>query len=262
MSKSPVEELRRSLALLWGATGEPTRGPKPGLTVQRIVAAGIELADAEGLPALSMRNLATALGAGTMTLYRYVPGRAELMALMVDEVSRPGPLPDPALGWRERVEAAAHAEWAMYLRHPWVLHIAQGRPLLGPHAMDATEIALRNFAGTGLGPRERIDAVLLVSSFVAGLVRTTLEATQAAATTGISDDEWWEAHGEVLATAFAADRHPLLAAAGEAGAWESDSVAQTLRFGLAAVLDGLAVRIADADRVPPDRPAPGSSAAR
>lgn len=251
-SKSPVEELRRSLSLLWGATDEPTRGPKPGLTVDRIVAAGIELADAEGLSALSMRNLATALDAGTMTLYRYVPGRAELVALMVDEVSRPGPLPDPDLGWRERVEAAAHAEWALYLRHPWVLHIAQGRPLLGPHAMDATEIALRNFDGTGLSPRDRIAAVLLVSSFVAGLARTTLEATQAAATTGISDEEWWAAHGDFLAGTAAT--HPQLAAAGEAGAWEADSVAPTLRFGLARILDGLAARVAEVGGEPDPAP--------
>ena len=68
LDKSPVAELRRSLALLWGVVAEPTRGPKPGLTVEGIVAAAVDLADAEGLTALSMRNLAAALGVGTMTL--------------------------------------------------------------------------------------------------------------------------------------------------------------------------------------------------
>lgn len=241
--KTPAAELRRSLALLWGAPAEPTRGPKPGLTVPRIVAAAIELADAEGLAALSMRNLATALDVGTMTLYRYVPGRAELVALMVDEVTRPGELPDPAAGWRARVSAAAHGEWALYRRHPWVLHIAQGRPMLGPNAMDATEIALRNFADTGLSPREMIAAVMTISSFVAGLARTALEATQAAGTTGISDEEWWAAHSDHLVTVLAENRHPLLTTVGEAGAWEESATAEYLEFGLARILDGLEAAI-------------------
>ena len=241
--KTPVAELRRSLALLWGSVAEPTRGPKPGLTVDRIVAGAIGLADADGLAALSMRNLAAALGVGTMTLYRYVPGRAELVALMVDEVSRPGEPPDPALGWRERVAAAARGEWAMYLRHPWMLHIAQGRPMLGPNAMDSTELALSNFAGTGLSPREMIAAVMTVSSFVAGLARSALEATQAAGATGISDEEWWAAHGEHLTSAFTENRHPLLTSVGEAGAWEQSATLEYLEFGLARILDGLAVRI-------------------
>jgi AcrR family transcriptional regulator len=240
---SPVDELRSSLALLWGATAPPTRGPRPGLTVERIVDAAIALADTDGLAALSMRNLAAALGVGTMTLYRYVPGRAELVALMVDTVSGEG-LDDPPVegGWRERVTAAALGEWALYRRHPWLLTIEQGRPMLGPRAMRATERALADLDGTGLGVRQRMSVVMLVSSFVSGLARSAAEQARAAAVTGISDEEWWAAHGEFLADS--AERQPLLWAAGEAGAWNDGEEETDLRFGLAAILDGIAARIA------------------
>jgi AcrR family transcriptional regulator len=241
LDKSPVAELRRSLALLWGVVAEPTRGPKPGLTVERIVTAAIELADAEGLSALSMRNLAAALGVGTMTLYRYVPGRGELVALMVERVQAPGPV-SPGPTWRERVEHNARGQWELFRRHPWVLQISQGRPMLGPQAMAGTEIALRDFDGTGMPPLERISTVVLVSSFVAGLARSGVEFSTAAGDTGISDAEWWEAHYPYMADVES--RFPLLAEAGNSGAWEPDATDQYFETGLTRILDGIAVRVA------------------
>jgi AcrR family transcriptional regulator len=77
---------KRTMALLWGIGKKPTRGPKPGLSVGRIVSAAVEVADAEGLGALSMRRVADRLGIGTMSLYTYVPGKAELIDVMLDTV--------------------------------------------------------------------------------------------------------------------------------------------------------------------------------
>lgn len=244
-ARSPVDELRRSLELLWGRGAEPSRGPRPGLTVDRIVDAAVALADADGLAALSMRNLAGALGVGTMTLYRYVPGRAELVALMVDRVSGEG-LDDPPAdgGWRERLAAAALGEWALYRRHPWLLSVEQGRPLLGPRSMAATESALGTLEGTGLPVLDRMSVVMLVSSFVSGLARSAAEMAGAAERTGISDEEWWAAHGEFLADS--AERAPHLWAAGAAGAWADGALEQDLRFGLETILDGVAARVAEA----------------
>ncbi|MFE5998159.1 TetR/AcrR family transcriptional regulator C-terminal domain-containing protein [Streptomyces sp. NPDC056454] len=79
-------DIARSLELLWGTGDRPSRGPKPGLTLDRIVTAAVAVADAEGLSAVSMRRLSTELGTGTMSLYRYVPGKAELLDLMLDRV--------------------------------------------------------------------------------------------------------------------------------------------------------------------------------
>ena len=232
-------DLRRSLELLWGRSPEPTRGPKPGLSIPRIVKAAIEVADVEGLGALSMRRLATALDAGAMSLYRYVPGKAELIDLMVDEVSGEDIAAVERLegDWRTRMEALAHHQWGMFLRHPWMLQIAQGRPLIGPNSMIATEAWLRTVDGVGLTEHEMMAAVIMVGSFVAGIARTTVEAMQAADRTGITDEEWWGAQSEYLATAVMAGRLPMLAKLGNAGVWQGDY--DMFGFGLARVLDGL-----------------------
>ena len=82
----------RSVELLWGQPERPNRGPKPGLSVERIVRVAIEIADAEGLPAVSMQRVASEFGFTTMSLYRYVPGKNELIDLMIehpDLIQRP-----------------------------------------------------------------------------------------------------------------------------------------------------------------------------
>jgi AcrR family transcriptional regulator len=235
--------VRRSLQLMWGAAPEPTRGPKPGLSVAAIVRAAIELADAEGLVALSMRRIAGALGVGAMSLYRYVPGKSELVDLMVDEVySEDLGAPETVEGgWRERLEACGRQEWALYLRHPWMLQIAQGRPMLGPNSMRSTDIALRAVDGIGLTEEEMLGAVVALSSFVAGLAKTTIEAMQAADRTGISDEEWWEIQSEYVGPAVVAGELPMLTKVGEAGAF--NSMFDHFEFGLQRVLDGLGVLI-------------------
>src|ERR1700761_2345616 len=83
--------------LLWGEPPRPRRGPKPSLSLERIVAEAIALADADGLANLSMQHLAERLGCAKMALYRYVPGKAELVALMLDPgLGAPPPAPPAA----------------------------------------------------------------------------------------------------------------------------------------------------------------------
>jgi len=235
--------VRRSLQLMWGSAPEPTRGPKPGLSVSAIVRAAIDLADAEGLVALSMRRIAGALGVGAMSLYRYVPGKGELVDLMVDEVYSEDLASAESLqgDWRARLEAFGRQEWALYLRHPWMLQIAQGRPMLGPNSMRSTDIALRAIDGLGLTEDEMLATVVTLSSFVAGLAKTTVEAMQAADRTGISDEEWWEIQGEYVGPAVVAGELPMLTKVGEAGAF--NSMFDNFEFGLQRLLDGFAVLV-------------------
>ncbi len=115
---------QRSLELLWGEPKVPSRGPKPGLDLARIVRTAIELADAEGLAALSMRRVAERLGVGAMSLYTYIPGKAELLDLMLDQVQGELLMEElPGGDWRARLEARARQDWALYERHPWLLQI-------------------------------------------------------------------------------------------------------------------------------------------
>lgn len=235
--------VRRSLQLMWGSAPEPTRGPKPGLSVASIVRAAIDLADAEGLVALSMRRIAGALGVGAMSLYRYVPGKSELVDLMVDEIySEDLKAADTLEGdWRTRLEAFGRREWALYLRHPWMLQIAQGRPMLGPNSMRSTDIALRAIDDLDLTEDEMLGVVVTLSSYVAGLAKTTVEGMQAADRTGISDEEWWEIQGEYVGPAVVAGELPMLTKIGEAGVF--NSMFDNFEFGLQRVLDGLDVLI-------------------
>ncbi|WP_214402849.1 TetR/AcrR family transcriptional regulator [Pseudonocardia lacus] len=241
-SSERAESLKRSLALLWGKADEPTRGPKPALTRERIVETAIAIADQEGVGALSMRRIAAALNVGAMSLYRYVPGKDELIDLMVDHSYGEGPALDETGGWRERLEAVCRGEWAHYHRHPWLLHVQQGRPLMGPNALLSTEAALRILDGTGLDGREMIDAIVTTSSWVAGLARTSVEASRAATETGVSDDEWWAAQEPYLSDAMG-ERYPMLGRVAESGGFDGPTD-RSFEFGLRRVLDGLEVLIA------------------
>lgn len=236
-SSDRADSLKRSLALMWGTADEPTRGPKPALSRERIVEAAIAMADGEGLGALSMRRIAGALGVGAMSLYRYVPGKDELIDLMVDHVYAEGPDLDESGTWRERLERACRGEWAHYHRHPWLLHVPQGRPLMGPNSLRATEATLRILDGTGLDGREMIDAIVTTSSWVAGLARSSVEASRAASETGVSDDEWWAAQEPYLADALG-ERFPMLARVAESGGFDGPAD-RSFEFGLRRVLDGL-----------------------
>jgi AcrR family transcriptional regulator len=238
------EGVRRSLQLMWGTPEEPTRGPKPALTVERIVRAAIDMADAEGLTALSMRRIATALGVGAMSLYRYVPNKGVLIDLMVDEVYREDVTAADAVrgDWRERLEAFARQEWALYLRHPWMLQVPQGRPMLGPNSMATTDISLRAVDDIGFTEDEMLAAVVTVSAFVSGLAKMIIEGMQASERTGIADDEWWEIQGEFVGPAVVAGKLPMLTKVGEAGAF--NSMFDNFEFGLRCVLDGLGAQIA------------------
>jgi AcrR family transcriptional regulator len=190
---------RRSMELLWGAGTTPSRGPKPGLTVAAIVEAAIAVADAEGLAALSMRKVAERLGRSAMSLYTYVPGKPELLDVMLDTVIGETPKASPPDGgWRPAVEAAARDQWAFYQRHPWVLQVSGSRALLGPNELAAYEAQLRLFDSLGLTAVEVTRAVSAVSNLVRGSAKAVADARAAEQATGLSDDDWWTARSSLL----------------------------------------------------------------
>src|SRR5690349_14604992 len=145
-------DIVRTLELLWDTGRRPSRGPKPALTLDRIVEAAVQVADADGLGAAPMRRVAGELGTGAMSLYRYVPGKAELLDLMLDRVQRPSENPaDLGDGdWRSALEALGRATLALYRRHPWLLQVNQSRPILGPSALDGMEKVFSRIKPMGL----------------------------------------------------------------------------------------------------------------
>ncbi|AUX39925.1 TetR family transcriptional regulator [Sorangium cellulosum] len=231
----------RSLELLWGVRKRPSRGPKPGLSLDRIVRAAIELADGEGFSALSMQRVAAALGFTTMSLYRYVPSKAELLDLMLDTVARELPLVDDVPGgWRAKLEASALADWALYHRHPWFLHVTPVRPVMGPNGMAVYDAELRAVSGIGLTDREVLDVVHLVDGYVRGAARLSVDAAEAEQETGVTDEQWWSERTYFWDRLFDPARLPTMARMMRSGAFDEHPFVEAgFLFGLQRVLDGI-----------------------
>ncbi|WP_228926887.1 TetR/AcrR family transcriptional regulator [Streptomyces sp. DH7] len=215
---------RRSMALLWRAVGAGAAraipGLKPGLSVDAIVAAGVEIADTEGMALLSMRAVGSRLGCTAMALYTYVPGKSELVDLMHDRVLAELPTEYAVtVGWRPAITAWADDTWAFYLRHPWVLRVSQARPILGPGEYAQLETVVRILGTTGLESSVLLRVIGSLFQFVRGTAGVAAEAREAAPVTGVSDEEWWITRSALLAEVAPdfARRFPGLAAL-EAGA--------------------------------------------
>ncbi|MBW1597061.1 TetR/AcrR family transcriptional regulator [Streptomyces sp. JJ38] len=248
-------DLHRSMALLWGTAQPASRGPKPGLSVSAVVAAAVDVADEEGIAALSMRKVAERLGVGTMSLYRHVPGKGELLDLMLDHVQEIEGLEEHrGEDWRTTLELVARGTWQLCLRHPWLLQINQTRPVLGPNGLAAFDFALAGLRGLGLTGREKVAMLVTLDNYVVGTARTTVLAQRAAEESGVSDEEFWSAQTPYLEKAMASGAYPEVAALPE-NVFESDGL-DLLDFGLEPLLDGFAATIAARADLEPE-PEPG-----
>ena len=236
---------KRSIELLWGLQEPKRRGPKPRLQVAEIVRAAIAIADGEGIAALSMRRVADALGVAPMSLYSYVPGKAELLDLMLDTVLGETPRP-PIADWRSGLAAIARSNWDLYHRHPWMLHIAAYRPPLGPNLIAKYEYELSAVEGVGLSDLDMDHVVALVGAYVAAAARGSVEAAMAERETGVSDIDWWAANAPLLDQVLDASRFPIASRVGSASGEEyaaPSSPDTAFAFGLERILDGIEVLI-------------------
>ncbi len=246
--RSSAGDPARTLELLWGAPGRaPTRGPKQRSSVEAVVTAAIEIADTEGLEALTMRAVAKNLGLTPMATYTYVPGKAELLDLMLDSVYRQ--MPRAELGempWRERVATIAEENRAMLTRHPWVAYVPTTRPPLGPGLAGKYDHELSAFDGLGLDDVTMDAALTYVLGFVTSVARIAIDTARAATESGLSDHEWWQRTAPVLERVFDPSRYPLAARVGAAAGEAHDSAYNADHawdFGMPRLLDGLAALI-------------------
>ena len=192
---------------IWLRPERAGRGPVPEHDRARIAATAVALADADGLGAVSMRRIASLLGTGPASLYRYVDSRDELLELMADAVAGELDLSRPPSGdWRADLVALAHQLRDAYRRHPWLLDLVPGRVGIGPRAVDQLEYALAALAGVDVAGPIKLEAVAMLNGIVALAVRTEL-------TVGDSTASWSAAQAEFLGAVVAAGGHPHLAAA-------------------------------------------------
>ena len=246
--------MRRSIELLWGVE-QPTRarGPKPGLSIEGIVAAATDLADREGLAALSMARIAKELGFTTMSLYRYVQSKDELLMLITDAAVGPAPDMTGIAGWRDGLTRWARASRASFQRHPWSLQLPITGPPIAPSSVRWLNAGLEALAGTKLTELEKASTVLLVAGFVRNEVALQRDLTT-------HEDQQLEAgappagtYGDLLRLVVRQEELPALHRTIVDGAFDDDGEYgdDEFDFGLQTLLDGIAALVARRD--PPRR---------
>jgi AcrR family transcriptional regulator len=212
-----------------------------------VVTAATRLADAEGLDAVTMRRVASVLGVAPMTLYTYVPGKAELLDLMLDAAYARMPRADTsAQPWRTRVTAVAAENRALFAAHPWAATVSTTRPPLGPGLMAKYDHELAALDGLGLDDVDMDAALTYLLGFVQSWARAAADARAARLESELDDEQWWAVNAPLLARMVDETCYPLAARVGTAagaahrGAYSPD---HAYDFGLQRVLDGLAALI-------------------
>jgi AcrR family transcriptional regulator len=240
MDESETEvDLPRGVALAWGVAANPQRGPKRELSIERIVDAAVEIADEQGLGAVSMSSVAGALGFTTMSLYRYVTAKDDLILLMQEAgVGLPPTSITEAPDWRSGLVQWARETRASYDAHPWLLDI----PILGtpntPNNLAWMDAALAVMRGTPLTMNERVGALLLVSGQIrweATIFRGYSISNQSM---GLTPEQRDLADAHIIGTLVTQEAFPALHEAIQAGVFGPDDD-NPFSFGLARVLDGL-----------------------
>jgi AcrR family transcriptional regulator len=195
-----------------------------------------------------MRRVAETLGLSTMSLYTYVPSKAELVDLMLDRVAAEDEEADlpPSAGWRPKLEHLARQGWARAQRHPWITQVGVHRPPLGPNILARVEATLQAVDGLGLSELEMDLLTSLVGDYVRGSVRAALEAREVELHSGLTDEQWWALNEQLLKGLVEHTRYPTTVRVGEAYKAAKETGPDHIRsfeFGLQRVLDGIAVFI-------------------
>ena len=223
------------IELAWGLNGRGARGPKPGLTIDRVVAAGIKVALTDGLAALSMARLAAELGVGTMSLYRYVAAKDDLLTLMVDAALGRPPATAAENDWRAGLTQWATGVRDAYRRNQWALRVPISGPPLGPNNVAWLEAALRCVAGTPLSEQQKVSTVVLLSGFARN--EATLQADIAAASAG---ELAIPGYGAMLGHLTDPERYPAIHRVIASGAFDDgDDPNASFDYGLSRILDGI-----------------------
>ena len=193
---------------IWLRPEHGSRGPTPRLTRPGVAAAAIELADANGLAAVTMRSVASVLGTAPASLYRIIKSRDELLELMTDTVIGEFTYGKKLIGsGPEGLLSLARQARSLYRRHPWMLNASAPGPVLSPNALEYLEHALSALRDLPISSRQKLEAIGILSGLVKLLATNEAEHQQA----GRLPAEWQEATATRLAEQATDGQHPNLA---------------------------------------------------
>ncbi|MDA3649653.1 TetR/AcrR family transcriptional regulator [Saccharopolyspora indica] len=226
-------------ALVW--MRDRPRGSRPALTEERIVRTAIDLADAEGIDALSMRRIASELGSGTTSLYRHITSKDELIELMANAAFGEMEIPEPSGDWLAELAALARGFRAALLRHPWLAQQAMRRQALGPDVIRRTDHML-GVVSRATDDASRVAMVVdSVNTFVLGSVSAELSELEAQRRTGMTEVDWQHAVGEYVQQVIDTGQYPHF----NRRILEADDRDYEARFefGLGCLLGGIAAEL-------------------
>lgn len=228
---------------IWMRPERPVRGPKPAYSRAQITEAALRIADAEGLEAATMRRIAAEIGAGAMSLYRYVPSRDDLIELMADrlmgEIDVTGM---PSGDWRADLTRYALEVRAMWLRHPWIATAHRSLPSFGPHQLRVIEGVMG-----ALDPHVSIDENLglmaILSGYVESAVREEISWAEEVRRSGLSESEWMARSSPYVHHLMACGKYPIFTKIVVEASQPHLSRDDQFRYGLERVLDCIAAAL-------------------
>lgn len=240
---APALHMPASIQAAWGLSSRAGKGPKPALSLERIVTAAVEVADAEGLDAVSMGRVAKQLGTAPMSLYRYISAKTELLDLMQDAAYGPPPqAPHSALDWRSGLTLWAASQMAKLHEHPWAIRVPISGPPITPNHVRWMEFGLAVLQDTGLSAAEKMSTILLVSGYVRNWVTLTSDLGVDTAHPELSETMLHYAGN--LRAVVDKEHFPELTAVIASGILDDEDLNEDdYAFGLERILDGIGVLV-------------------
>lgn len=199
--------------IIWMRPEVTGHGKRPSYTREEIARAAIAIADAEGIDAVSMRRVAREIGAGTMSLYRYVHNKEELSTLMVDVVMGPSVQTEawqPPEDWRDGLRELAWRARDLVLEHPWFAALQAEVSAPGPNMVRGMEYAMAIVDGLGLQIDEMLEIVMMVMVFATGMAQDELAERRAMLRAGLSRQQWQFRGAEYVKQLIDSGEHPYL----------------------------------------------------
>jgi len=247
MSDVEPPELPRGIALAWGVAANPQRGPKREMSVEKIVDAAVELADAEGIGAVSMAAVASRLGFTPMSLYRYVTAKDDLLLLMQEQATGLPPEEYRAQdGWRAKLRTLFEAQVVVYLSHPWMLSLPITGSPITPNSSAWIDAGLDALGDTPLTDAERLAVALSVTGEARWYGIVSAGYTEQSRTSGLSAAEVSAQEAALFDRVITAEEYPALRRAIDAGVFTAED--DPFRFAMERIFDGVEAYIAGLDR--------------
>ncbi|TCO55856.1 TetR/AcrR family transcriptional regulator [Actinocrispum wychmicini] len=204
---SPQSEIRPPI---WLRPERGARGPRPAHSRADIATTATRIADTEGIEAVSLRRVATEMGTGTTTLYRYIATKDELFDLMIDSAFGEREPPPPTGDWQADLRAIAHAHRAMVLRHPWLATLPATRPALGPNSLAWLDAAYATVDVLDLDADEVLTQVGTLLTFVRGHVLDELAEQETARRSGVDMPTWLATQAQYGELIIGSGKYPHL----------------------------------------------------